>query len=85
LDLKKEEESIKDVVNDYILDKRIANMDLDKIKKVYFIGIGGIGVSATARILKSQGREVIGSDLIASEVTSDLEKLGIKIFFCRNL
>ena len=77
--LMKKEESIKDVVNDYTLDKRIVSMDLNKIKKIYFIGIGGIGVSATARILKSQGREVIGSDLVASEVTSDLEKLGIKI------
>jgi UDP-N-acetylmuramate--alanine ligase len=75
----KEEESIKDVVNDYTLDNRIVNMDLAKIKKVYFIGIGGIGVSAAARILLEQGKSVSGSDLVASDVTKDLENRGVKI------
>ena len=79
MNLKKEEESIGDVVSDYILDKRIVNMDLEKIKSVYFIGIGGIGVSAVARILLEQGKNVSGSDLNASDVTRDLENRGIKI------
>ena len=56
-------------------------MALNEIKKVYFSGIGGIGVSALARIYKAQGREVIGSDLTKTELTSDLESLGIKIFY----
>ncbi len=79
LDLKKEGENIKDIVNDYTLDSRLVNMDLGKIKKVYFIGIGGIGVSAVAYILLEQGKEVSGSDLSASDVTRDLENRGVKV------
>jgi UDP-N-acetylmuramate--alanine ligase len=47
--------------------------------KFHFIGIGGIGVSAVARMLFLQGKEVTGSDNEQSEITDDLEKLGIKI------
>ena len=42
--------------------------------KIHFIGIGGIGVSALARYYLSQGHEVSGSDLVASEITEALEK-----------
>ncbi|NQU99977.1 MAG: UDP-N-acetylmuramate--L-alanine ligase, partial [Parcubacteria group bacterium] len=79
MSLKKDEESIKEVVSDYTLDSRIVNMDLRKIKDVYFVGIGGIGVSAVARILLEQGKNVSGSDLNTSDVTKDLESRGIKI------
>lgn len=48
--------------------------------KIYFIGIGGIGTSALARYYFHQGHEVLGSDLFSSEITEDLQKLGIKIF-----
>src|SRR5258708_5234391 len=37
-------------------------IDLAKIKKIHFIGIGGIGMSAVAGIAKAQGFEVSGSD-----------------------
>ena len=37
--------------------------------KVYFIGIGGIGISALAQYYLAQGHEVFGSDLINSEIT----------------
>jgi UDP-N-acetylmuramate--alanine ligase len=37
-------------------------MDLDNIKKVYFLGIGGIGMSALAKLFKHGGKEVLGSD-----------------------
>lgn len=50
------------------------------IKKVHFVGIGGIGMSAIAEILVSQGFEVSGSDKSLSEVTDRLEKIGIKIY-----
>jgi UDP-N-acetylmuramate--alanine ligase len=50
------------------------------IMKIHFIGIGGIGVSALARYYKSIGAEVVGSDLVASEITSELELEGINIF-----
>jgi len=50
------------------------------MKKIYFIGIGGIGVSALARFYLKKGWEVSGSDLIASEITEELKNLGAKIF-----
>ncbi|MBU1131821.1 UDP-N-acetylmuramate--L-alanine ligase [Patescibacteria group bacterium] len=56
-------------------------MNLDNIKKVYFSGIGGIGVSALARFFRSKKIEVFGSDLAHSEITSALENTGMKIFY----
>ena len=50
------------------------------IKKVYFVGIGGIGMSGIAEILLSRGFEVAGSDKNLSEVTERLTSLGIKIY-----
>lgn len=55
-------------------------MEMFNHKKYHFLGIGGIGVSAIARMLSLQGKEVSGSDNSQSEITDDLEKLGIKIF-----
>jgi UDP-N-acetylmuramate--alanine ligase len=49
-------------------------------KKIHFIGIGGIGMSALARLFKSRGLEVSGSDMSRSEITDALEKEGFKIF-----
>lgn len=48
--------------------------------KYHFIGIGGIGMSALARILRGKGADVQGSDPVASYVTDDLEEIGIEIF-----
>lgn len=48
--------------------------------KLHFIGIGGIGVSALARYYLAQGHRVSGSDLVSSEITEALEKMGAKIF-----
>jgi len=47
---------------------------------VYFIGIGGIGVSALARYFLSKNYKVSGSDAFSSEITDQLKKEGIKIF-----
>ena len=55
--------------------------DLKKIKKIHFIGIGGIGVSALARIMNSRGYEVVGSDLKKSALTQTLETEGIKVLY----
>ena len=54
-------------------------IDLAKIKKVFFIGIGGIGISAIARMMREEGKEVSGSDISLSVITSELQNLGIKI------
>lgn len=47
------------------------------MKKIYFIGINGIGMSGLAKIMKTKGYEVEGSDLSRSYVTEELESLGI--------
>ena len=46
---------------------------------VYFCGIGGISMSGLAKILKSRGFEVSGSDRSESAITRDLEKDGIRV------
>lgn len=50
------------------------------MKRIHFIGIGGIGVSALARYYLSKGLEVSGSDLVSSEITKSLEKEGVRIY-----
>lgn len=49
------------------------------MKKVHFIGIGGIGISAIARFLKEKNYEISGSDIRESETTRDLRNCGMKI------
>ncbi len=48
--------------------------------KVHFIGIGGIGTSALAKYYLKKGYQVSGSDLVPSEITKALKKIGAKIF-----
>ncbi|MFH2137006.1 MAG: UDP-N-acetylmuramate--L-alanine ligase [Candidatus Omnitrophota bacterium] len=50
-------------------------------KKIHFIGIGGVGMSALAQILLAKGYQVSGSDLKETPITSRLVNLGAKIFF----
>lgn len=57
----------------------MSNVNLKKIKSVHFIGIGGIGVSALARMTLAEGKKVSGSDATLSEITHDLARLGAKI------
>ena len=52
---------------------------LKAIQKVYFIGIGGIGMSAIARYFYSKGIEVSGYDKTQTELTKELEQEGISI------
>ncbi len=47
---------------------------------VHFIGIGGIGMSALARLLLREGKAVSGSDKQAGDITNELADLGAKIF-----
>ena len=50
------------------------------VKKYHFIGIGGIGMSALARILIQRGFQVVGSDIAASSLTDQLRLEGADIF-----
>jgi UDP-N-acetylmuramate--alanine ligase len=52
---------------------------LQKAEAVHFIGIGGIGISAIARMLSLEGGSVTGTDISLSEVTAELVKAGAKI------
>lgn len=50
------------------------------IKKIHFVGIGGIGMSGIAEILLDQNFKVSGSDKSLSEITDRLTQLGAEIF-----
>ena len=54
-------------------------LNLSKIKNVHFIGIGGIGVSAVARMMKITGKNVTGQDMQGGEIINELQNLGIEI------
>lgn len=57
----------------------------DQIRKVYFVGIGGIGMSAIARYFKTQGCEVFGYDKTRTALTDRLEVEGMHIHFEDNV
>jgi len=56
-------------------------MNLNQIHNVYFIGIGGIGMSALARYFKAIGKNVSGYDKTETELTKELQEIGIAIHF----
>lgn len=58
---------------------------LNDIREVYFIGIGGIGMSAIARYFHSRGVMVSGYDKTPTDLTADLEKEGIGVHFTEDL
>ena len=51
----------------------------NEIRKVHFIGIGGIGISAIARFLHEKGHKISGSDIKASKTTLELQNEGIEV------
>lgn len=53
--------------------------NIDKSKPVFFVGIGGISMSALAHILKNDGYIVCGSDFKESETTAQLREMGIAV------
>lgn len=56
-------------------------MNLDSIRKIYFIGIGGIGMSALAKYFFNKNLIVSGYDKTQTNITDSLISLGIKIVF----
>lgn len=48
-------------------------------RRIHFIGIGGIGMSALARLFRSRGSRVSGSDVAHSEITGALRREGVRI------
>ncbi len=51
-----------------------------QFKKIHFVGIGGIGMSGIAEVLKNMGYTVTGSDIKESGTVKRLRSLGIKVF-----
>ena len=60
-------------------------VDLNNIKVVYFIGIGGIGMSALARYFHSQGKRVSGYDKTESDLTKEIVQEGIEVHYEEDL
>ncbi|MBS0029422.1 UDP-N-acetylmuramate--L-alanine ligase [Chitinophaga sp. 22321] len=56
-------------------------MDLNNIQRVYFIGIGGIGMSAIARFFNEKGVQVSGYDRTSTPLTKQLEAEGMQIHY----
>jgi UDP-N-acetylmuramate--alanine ligase len=54
---------------------------MNKYENIYFIGIGGIGMSAIARYYEFKGLSVSGYDRTPSELTRKLESEGIKVHY----
>lgn len=63
---------------------REAGLSLAEFNRVHFVGIGGIGVSAIARMMLLEGKIVSGSDVSGSAIIDELRKLGAKIFLGHN-
>ena len=60
-------------------------MELKDIKTVYFVGAGGIGMSAIARYFLHKGLKVAGYDKTPSNLTRELEKEGMQIHYEENV
>lgn len=56
-------------------------MNLQQVKNVFFIGIGGIGMSAIARYFMQLGKNVSGYDKTPTHLTNELQQEGISITF----
>ncbi len=56
----------------------------DNYKKIHFIGIGGVSMSALGVLLKDDGYTIQGSDSLESKATLNLEKNGIKVYIGHN-
>ena len=54
-------------------------------QKIHFIGIGGIGMSAIAKILFQKGFKISGSDQNENLIIKDLRKKGVKVFKCHSI
>jgi UDP-N-acetylmuramate--alanine ligase len=56
-------------------------MNIDQLKRIYFVGIGGIGMSAVARYFKGLGAEVYGYDKTETTLTKTLVAEGMQIHY----
>ncbi len=69
------------LIEDGVMENKMNSLkkNLDSVKTIYFIGIGGISMSGLAEIFQKRGIYVEGSDMKSSDVTEHLEQLGITV------
>lgn len=60
--------------------KCMLSLDINKIQRIHFIGVGGIGMSALARHFVSEKKQVSGSDRDLSPLTKALNQEGVQIY-----
>ena len=60
-------------------------MDINDVKKIHCIGIGGIGISAIARFFQEKGAKVSGSDACSSDELQMLKEKGICVYESHDL
>lgn len=60
-------------------------IDINNIQTIYFIGIGGIGMSNLARYCHSRGMAVSGYDKTATTLTRELEMEGVAVYYEENV
>ncbi len=63
----------------------VTHKHIDQVQTVYFIGIGGIGMSAIARYFASIGKNVSGYDKTETENTKDLKAAGIEVHYTEDV
>lgn len=57
---------------------------LDNFEHIHLVGIGGVSMSAIAKLCLNKGKKVTGSDKTKSFITEELSHLGVKIFYGHN-
>jgi len=60
--------------------QRRANTEMGFVRRIHFVGIGGVGMNGIAKVLLNLGYEVSGSDIRKNAATQKLEDSGAKIF-----
>ncbi|MGD2117482.1 MAG: UDP-N-acetylmuramate--L-alanine ligase [Chromatiales bacterium] len=59
---------------------RKLNAEMGTVRRIHFVGIGGVGMNGIAQVLLNLGYEVSGSDLQHNAATRKLEELGARVF-----
>ena len=62
----------------------MSKVEIGLKEKIHFVGIGGIGMSGLAQVMKTMGFKVQGSDLVDSKNVERCKKIGIKIYKTHN-
>lgn len=67
-------------VANFVSNSFLSSLTMRRIRRIHFIGIGGVGMCGIAEVLLNLGYEVSGSDLASSKTTERLKNLGAKVF-----